>query len=106
MRGWGPDVACQTSAMAENYGFLQAPMTSGSSHMHLAVVDATGQFRWDDGNIPGSREAAAKDIVLNYAQNYNINGWTIWPSGDGTRFTNDTTGHGMLAQLSSSRCGS
>ena len=40
--------------------------------MHLAVVDATGQFRWDDGNIPGSREATAKDIVLNYGQNYNI----------------------------------
>jgi hypothetical protein len=63
------------------------------------VVDATGQFRWYDGNIPGSREATAKDVVLNYGQNYNINGWTIWPTGDGTRFTNDGTGHGMFVSV-------
>ena len=37
--------------------------------------------------------------MLNYGQNYNINGWTIWPTGDGTCFTNDRTGHGMFISV-------
>ena len=32
----------------------------------------------------------AGDIVLNYGQAYHINGWTILPSFDGTRFTNES----------------
>jgi hypothetical protein len=60
---------------------------------------AADNGNWDIGNIPGSPEATAKDIVLNYGQNYNINGWTIRPTADGTRFTNDGTGHGMLVSI-------
>ncbi len=41
----------------------------------------------------------ASDIVLNYGQTYHINGWTILPSFDGTRFTNDRTGHGMFVSV-------
>ena len=37
--------------------------------------------------------------MLNYGQNYNINGWTILPNSDGTRFTNDGTGHGMFVSI-------
>ena len=60
-----------------------------NQQMNLAVVKGTGAFNWDIGNIPGSPKATAKNIVLNYGQNYNINGWITWPAGDGTRFTND-----------------
>ena len=49
-------------------------MQSSGYRMNIAVVRDTGEFYWDDGNIPGSREATAKDIVQNYGQNYNING--------------------------------
>jgi len=38
----------------------------------------------------------ANDVVLNYGQTFHLNGWTIIPSEDGTRFTNDGTGHGMV----------
>jgi hypothetical protein len=36
---------------------------------------------------------------LDYGQAYHINGWTILPSVDGARFTNDTTGHGMFVSI-------
>ena len=29
-------------------------------------------------------------------QTYHMQGWTILPTSDGTRFTNDATGHGMF----------
>ena len=48
--------------------------------MNHAVVGGAGAFNWDIGNIPGWREATAKDIVLSYGQNYNITGWTICPT--------------------------
>jgi hypothetical protein len=62
-------------------GFSQAPVeppsncppppgtylrcTSGH-HWDLAVVTSGGAFRWDDGNIPGTPQAMANDVVLNY----------------------------------------
>jgi hypothetical protein len=41
----------------------------------------------------------ANDVVLNYGRTYHIAGWTILPSGDGTRFTNDNTSHGMSVSI-------
>ena len=41
----------------------------------------------------------ANDVVLNYGQTFHLNGWTIIPSEDGTRFTNDGTGHGMVVSI-------
>ena len=52
-----------------------------------------------EGNIPGSPEVMANDVVLNYGQTFHLNGWTIIPSEDGTRFTNDGTGHGMVVSI-------
>ena len=95
--GGGPLVVCQ---QRDGAPFPQAPMSGEyNEQMNLAVVRGTGAFDWDIGNIPGSREATAKDIVLNYGQNYTVNGWTIWPTSDGTRFTNDRTGHGMFVSV-------
>jgi hypothetical protein len=63
------------------------------------VVSGTGAFNWDYGNIGGAPEALASDIVLKYGQTYHVNGWTILPTFDGTRFTNDRTGQGMFVSI-------
>jgi hypothetical protein len=97
--GGGPSVVCSTTSQ-DPAGFPQAPLSGTPGYrFNLAVVRANGAFNWDIGNIPGSREATAKDIVLNYGQTYRINGWTILPSFDGTTFTNDGTGHGMFVSI-------
>jgi hypothetical protein len=52
----------------------------------------------DDGNI-GEGGTPQNDLVLNYGQTYHYVGWKILPSSDGTRFTNDGTGHGMFVSI-------
>ncbi|MBS9535762.1 LppP/LprE family lipoprotein [Mycobacterium sp. M1] len=86
------------SAGGNNSGFLQAPMTSYGSHFHNAVVDASGAFYFQDGgNIGGAGQGV--DTVLQYGRTYQMAGWTIQPSVEGTRFTNDRTGHGMFVAI-------
>ena len=78
-------------------GFPQAPIDPESgNHKHLAIVNASGALQWVEGNIDG---LSPYDIVLTYGQTYHIRGWTILPSSDGTRFTNDGTGHGMFVSI-------
>jgi hypothetical protein len=53
-----------------------------------------------DGNIGGvGQDWAQTDTTLTYGQTYHIQGWTALPNSDGTRFTNDGTGHGMLVSI-------
>jgi hypothetical protein len=95
-------------------GFSQAPVEPPSNcppppgtylrcvsgqHWDQAVVTLGGAFHWDNGNIPGTPQATANDVVLNYGQTYHLQGWTINPTEDGTRFTNDGTGHGMFVSI-------
>ena len=96
-------------------GFSQAPVEPGLKcppppgtslrcggpgiHWDLAVVTSAGSFRWDNGNIPGTPQATASDVILNYGQTYHLQSWTIIPNEDGTRFTNDGTGHGMFVSI-------
>jgi len=89
-------VACERTA---GEGFLQAP-TSGRPagwHWNLAMVSSDGSFKWDVGNIGGAY--INQDVTLNYKQSYSYNGWTLEPSSDGTRITNDATGHGMFVSV-------
>jgi hypothetical protein len=86
-------VACQYLP-----GFPQAPVASGS-HWDIAAVTSAGAFRWDDANIPGSPEVVARDVVLTYGQLYHLQGWTVKPSEDGTRFTNEGSGRGMFVSI-------
>jgi hypothetical protein len=72
--------------------------TSGL-HWDQAVVTAGGTFNWENGNIPGTPQVVANDVVLNYGQTYHIEGWTVLPSEEGTRFTNDGTGRGMFVSI-------
>jgi hypothetical protein len=69
-------------------------------HSDLAEVTASGAFDWKDGNIGGvGSDWAQTDTTLDYGQTYHISGWTVLPSSDGTRFTNDGTGHGMFVSV-------
>lgn len=101
----GPAVICEASGPMsppfnqwENVGFTQAPMTSNGSHYHTAFIDAAGNFSFrDNGNIGAARPN--EDLVLNYGQTYNVQGWTVLSAPDGTRFINDDTGHGMFVSI-------
>lgn len=93
------EVACEAGGDTQTHtGFLQAPMvTDMSFHWDLAIVTTAGNFRWADGNIGTAYPNG--DMVLNYGTTYHFNGWTVEGSSDGTRFTNDGTGHGMFVSI-------
>ncbi len=57
-------------------------------------VDSQGQLEWDEATI-----GTPPDIEqLEYAT-YHWLGWTVVAAKDGTRFTNDATGHGMSVSV-------
>ena len=57
-------------------------------------VTADGSMQWVAGNL-GNIPA----VTLDY-QTYSALGWTIAADSDGTRFTNDGTGHGIFINTS------
>ncbi|MGO4441754.1 hypothetical protein AB4Z42_00210 [Mycobacterium sp. 2YAF39] len=57
-------------------------------------VTADGSMRWVAGNL-GNIPA----VTLDY-ETYSALGWTIAADSDGTRFTNDGTGHGIFINTS------
>jgi hypothetical protein len=81
--GIGPNVICQGS-------FVQAP--AGDDQ---AFVTASGQFSYRSANIGTGYNHAPFDTLVT-GQSYHIQGWTVAAGGDGIRFTNDGTGHGMF----------
>ena len=81
--GIGPNVICQGS-------FVQAP--AGDDQ---AFVTASGQFSYRSANIGTGYNHAPFDALVP-GQTYHIQGWTVVAGGDGIRFTNDGTGHGMF----------
>jgi hypothetical protein len=115
--GGDPVVVCEATSPdanppADQIGFPQAPTDPPSNcppppgtylrcvgpiHWDLAVIHPAGAFNWAEGNIGASHPQ--DDLILAYGQTYHISGWTILPSSDGTRFTNDTTGHGMFVSI-------
>jgi hypothetical protein len=81
--GIGPNVICQGS-------FVQAP--AGDDQ---AFVTASGQFSYRSANIGTGYNHAPFDTLVT-GLSYHIQGWTVVAGGDGIRFTNDGTGHGMF----------
>ncbi|MCV7424529.1 hypothetical protein H7K45_28700 [Mycobacterium yunnanensis] len=61
-----------------------------------AMVTANGDLTFTSVGMVG---APADDTVLHYGQTYHYHGWTILPSDQGTRFTNDRYGHGMFVSI-------
>jgi hypothetical protein len=81
-------------------GFPQATVDNFGYHYDIANVTSGGAFSWMEGNLAtGGSASPQNDIILNYGQTYNVQGWTVSPSSDGTRFTNDGTGHGMFVSI-------
>lgn len=91
--GGGPAVACEHGP-----GFPQAPINPSGLHFDDAVVHASGRFFWEDANIGGGG-TPQNDVILTYGQTFHFLGWTVVPNSDGTRFTNDATGHGMFVSI-------
>lgn len=103
--GQAPAVICEASGPMnppfdqwDNVGFLQAPMNGYGSHFHGAVIDSAGNFSFQDGANIGAGYPE-RDLILGYGQTYHLNGWTIQAGSDGTRFSNDATGHGMFVSI-------
>ena len=81
---------CQlsTSTVACESDFDNAPTKDGVKANGVSV-NGSGTLTWVVGNL-----GAIPVVTLDY-QTYSANGWTIDATSDGTRFTNDGTGHGM-----------
>ena len=87
-------VGCERTSID---GFPGAPRSqSGPGNFNVAGVDADGTFNYGEGNIGG---VDAGEVVLDYGRIFPIKGWTVLPSFDGTRFTNDATGRGMSVSI-------
>ena len=68
--------------------FTNSPTIDGAPANGVEVT-ADGTMRWILGNL-----GAIPTTTIDYAT-YHAVGWTIDASSSGTRFTNDSTGHGM-----------
>jgi hypothetical protein len=68
--------------------FTNAPQVDGSPANGVEVT-ADGQLKWILGNL-----GDIPVVTIDYST-YSAEGWTIVATEDGTRFTNDSTRHGM-----------
>lgn len=90
-------VLCERSSVD---GFPGSPLTPDGYHSTQADVNAAGRLTWNYANLPAAGENdPAYDTVLTYGQPFHSYGWTVDPSFEGTRFTNDRTGHGMFVSI-------
>lgn len=82
---------CQISAdsVGCESSFTEAPTVDGEP-ANGVEVSADGSNRWVVGNL-----GAIPTVAIDYAM-YQAVGWTIDAASEGTRFTNDATGHGMF----------
>jgi len=69
--------------------FTNAPALDGTKANGVRVT-SSGELRWLVGNL-----GDIPVVTLEY-KTYSAVGWTIEASEEGTRFTNDGTGHGMV----------
>ncbi|MHC9291261.1 hypothetical protein ACRCUN_02280 [Mycobacterium sp. LTG2003] len=79
------DIGCESD-------FSNAPDIDGLP-ANGVELSADGKMRWVLGNL-----GAIPAVTLDY-RTYSALGWTIEASSDGTRFTNDASGHGMVVAV-------
>jgi hypothetical protein len=72
--------------------FTNSPLQDGE-HANGVNITARGSVQWVLGNI-----GDFTPVTIDYLT-YDAEGWTIAASEDGTRFTNDRTGHGMFVSI-------
>jgi hypothetical protein len=72
--------------------FTNSPIEDGV-HANGVRVTADGNMRWIVGNL-----GDIPVVTIDY-RTYTAQGWTVDATSDGTRFTNDKTGHGMFVSI-------
>jgi hypothetical protein len=72
--------------------FTNSPLQDGE-HANGVNVSSTGSVQWILGNL-----GAIPTVTIDY-KTYAAQGWTINANAEGTRFTNDHTGHGMFVSV-------
>ena len=72
--------------------FTNSPMQDGE-HANGVSISSGGNVQWVLGNL-----GAIPTVTIDY-KTYEAQGWTISAAPDGTRFTNDHTGHGMFVSI-------
>ena len=72
--------------------FTNSPVMNGM-HANGVRLSANGEVTWLVGNL-----GDIPVVTLDY-RTYSAVGWTIDAGEDGTRFTNDQTGHGMTVSV-------
>jgi hypothetical protein len=72
--------------------FTNSPIQEGE-HANGVSVNASGSVQWVLGNL-----GAIPTVTIDY-KTYDAAGWTIVATTDGTRFTNNGTGHGMFVSI-------
>ncbi|MBW0014075.1 hypothetical protein [Mycobacterium sp.] len=72
--------------------FTNSPLQDGE-HANGVSINSSGSVQWVLGNL-----GAIPTVTIDY-KTYQAQGWTISATADGTRFTNDRTGHGMFVSI-------
>jgi hypothetical protein len=72
--------------------FTNSPLQDGE-HANGVSISSGGSVQWVLGNLGG-----IPTVVIDY-KTYEAQGWTINATEQGTRFTNDHTGHGMFVSI-------
>ena len=72
--------------------FTNSPLQDGE-HANGVSVTSGGAVQWVLGNL-----GAIPTVTIDY-KTYAAQGWTINATAEGTRFTNDHTGHGMFVSI-------
>jgi hypothetical protein len=72
--------------------FTDSPMEDGE-HANGVNITAGGSVQWVLGNL-----GDIPTVTIDY-RTYDAAGWTIAASENGTRFTNNHTGHGMFVSV-------
>ena len=61
-----------------------------------AVTTGDGSFHWENGSNIAINNPTTRMV---YGQTYSHGNWTIYTNQDGTRLTNNATGHGMFVSI-------
>ncbi len=72
--------------------FTNSPIKEGE-HANGVRITSAGDMQWVLGNL-----GAIPTVTIDYTT-YDAQGWTIVATKDGTRFSNNGTGHGMFVSL-------
>jgi hypothetical protein len=72
--------------------FTNSPLQDGE-HANGVSINSHGSVQWVLGNL-----GAIPTVTIDY-KTYAAQGWTISATAEGTRFTNDHTGHGMFVSI-------